>query len=96
MALDVTTVRRVAGLAHLHLTPDEETHLAHEMNHILAHIESLHTVDTSGVAPAVHVLGAHDTLAADVVRPPLSRAAVLAAAPDADATTGVFRVPRVV
>lgn len=96
MALDVGIVRRVAALAHLHLTPDEETHLAEEMNHILAHIESLQSVDTTGVEPAAHVAGERDALAQDVVRASLDRAAVLAAAPDADAATGVFRVPRVV
>ncbi len=96
MALDLDTVRRVATLAHLQLTADEETHLAAELNHILTHIESLQAVDTTGVGPALHAPGDHDVLADDVVRPPLSRDAVLAAAPDADATTGVFRVPRVV
>ena len=96
MPLNVSTVRQVASLAHLQLTPDEESHLAEELNHILAHIETLQQVDTSGVEPAAHASAMQDTLAADVVLPSLSRESVLRCAPDADADTGVFRVPRVV
>ncbi len=96
MSLDASTVRAVAALAHLHLTGEEETHLAEELNHILGHIVTLQQVDTSGVDSAGRAMAREETLAADIALPSLPRADVLRAAPDADVESGVFRVPRVV
>jgi aspartyl-tRNA(Asn)/glutamyl-tRNA(Gln) amidotransferase subunit C len=96
MALDIEVVRRVAALAHLELTPHEETVLAEELAHVLDYIEMLRAVPTEGVPATTHPVHLETVLAADVVRAGLPREDVLRAPADADAENGLFRVPRVV
>ncbi|TCZ61397.1 Asp-tRNA(Asn)/Glu-tRNA(Gln) amidotransferase subunit GatC [Roseicella aquatilis] len=51
MSLDTETVRRVASLARIHLEEEEIARLQGELNGILAWVEQLQAVDTSGVEP---------------------------------------------
>lgn len=91
-------VRRVAELAYLELTADEETRMQRDLNAILGYIDQLNELDTSRVEPMAQVgevLGnALASLRADEVRPSLAREAVMAAAPDTDGT--FFKVPKVI
>ena len=95
-------VRRVAELANLELTAEEEPRMQRDLNAILGHIAQLNELDTSGVPAMAQVgemLGAtvETTGAAlrdDTVRPSLDRTAVMAAAPETDGR--FFKVPKVI
>ena len=55
MAVDETTVRRVAKLARIAVKDDEVPHLAGEINSILAFVEELNAVDVTDVPPMTSV-----------------------------------------
>jgi len=101
-AVSVEEVRRVAELANLELTAEEEPRMQHDLNAILDYIAQLSEVDTTGVEPMAQVgamLGAStdfdgDALRADVVKPSVDRRAVMAAAPESDGR--FFKVPKVI
>jgi aspartyl-tRNA(Asn)/glutamyl-tRNA(Gln) amidotransferase subunit C len=54
--VSIEEVRRVAELANLELTPEEEPHMQRDLNAILGHIAQLNELDTSGV-PAMAQVG---------------------------------------
>jgi aspartyl-tRNA(Asn)/glutamyl-tRNA(Gln) amidotransferase subunit C len=92
-----TEVRYVADLANLKLTDPEVLRLAHDLDDILTHIETLNELDTSGVEPMTQVLyaaGEAGTLREDRERPTLGNEAALANAPLAGA--GYYKVPLVI
>ena len=101
-AVSVEEVRRVAELANLELTAEEEPQMQHDLNAILDYIAQLSEVDTTGVEPMAQVgamLGASTdfdggALRADVVKPSVDRRAVMAAAPESDGR--FFKVPKVI
>jgi aspartyl-tRNA(Asn)/glutamyl-tRNA(Gln) amidotransferase subunit C len=95
-------VRRVAELANLELTVEEEPRMQRDLNAILGYISQLNELDTAGVpamAQVGEVLGslvqdAGETLRRDVVEASIDRAAVMAAAPETDGR--FFKVPKVI
>jgi aspartyl-tRNA(Asn)/glutamyl-tRNA(Gln) amidotransferase subunit C len=87
-------VDRVARLARLELTAEETDLFARQLAGILAYAEQIQRVSTEGVEPTSHA-GEAASLRDDIVRPSLPREASLAAAPDADPSAGLFKVPRV-
>jgi len=87
-------VERVARLARLELTAEEKDLFARQLAEILAYAEQIQQVPTEGVEPTSHA-GDAAALRDDRVVPSLPREEVLAAAPDADPSTGLFKVPRV-
>jgi aspartyl-tRNA(Asn)/glutamyl-tRNA(Gln) amidotransferase subunit C len=88
-------VERVARLARLELNADEKDLFARQLAGILAYAEQIQRVPTEGIEPTSHA-GDAAMLRDDEVRPSLPREASLAAAPDADAAAGLFKVPRVI
>jgi aspartyl-tRNA(Asn)/glutamyl-tRNA(Gln) amidotransferase subunit C len=102
VGVTVEDVRRVAELANLELTAEEEPRMQRDLNAILGHIGQLNELDTSGIPPMAQVGemlgGVADTtgasLRADVVRPSLDRAAVMMEAPENDGR--FFKVPKVI
>jgi aspartyl-tRNA(Asn)/glutamyl-tRNA(Gln) amidotransferase subunit C len=98
----IEEVRRVAELANLELTAEEEPQMQRDLNAILGHIAQLNELDTAGVLPMAQVgeiLGGllqdrGETLRVDEVRPSLDRAAVMASAPETDGR--FFKVPKVI
>jgi aspartyl-tRNA(Asn)/glutamyl-tRNA(Gln) amidotransferase subunit C len=87
-------VERVARLARLELTADEKDLFARQLTEILAYAEQIQRVPTDGVEPTSHA-GDAAALRDDVVALSLPREESLAAGPDADPSTGLFKVPRV-
>jgi aspartyl-tRNA(Asn)/glutamyl-tRNA(Gln) amidotransferase subunit C len=95
-------VRRVAELANLELTAEEEPRMQRDLNAILGHIAQLNELDTAGVEPMAQVgemlggaiQGRGESLRADEVRPSVDRAAVMASAPETDGR--FFKVPKVI
>src|SRR5438270_7978040 len=102
VGVTVEDVRRVAELANLELTAEEEPRMQRDLNSILGHIAQLNELDTSGIPAMAQVgemLGAAEDgtgtyLRADLVRPSLDRAAVMAEAPESDGR--FFKVPKVI
>lgn len=97
MKLTEKDVRYVADLANLKLSDDEVARLAHDLDEILTHIDTLNELDTSDVQPMAQVLydsGETATLREDVERPPLGNQAALANAPVAG--SGYYKVPKVI
>jgi aspartyl-tRNA(Asn)/glutamyl-tRNA(Gln) amidotransferase subunit C len=98
----IDDVRRVAELANLELTAEEEPRMQRDLNAILGHIAQLNELDTAGIPPMAQVgemLGAvadstGAALRMDTVLPSLERAAVMAAAPESDGR--FFKVPKVI
>ncbi len=87
-------VARIARLARLALTPEETMLFARQLAGILSYAEQIREIDTAGIPPTSHVAAA-SRLRDDEVRTSLGRDQVLEAAADADATAGLFKVPRV-
>jgi aspartyl-tRNA(Asn)/glutamyl-tRNA(Gln) amidotransferase subunit C len=95
-------VRRVAELANLELTAEEEPRMQRDLNAILGHIAQLSELDTANVEPMAQVgdvLGvsgglAGESLRVDAVRPSIDRRAVMASAPETDGR--FFKVPKVI
>ncbi|MGC1298170.1 MAG: Asp-tRNA(Asn)/Glu-tRNA(Gln) amidotransferase subunit GatC [Alloacidobacterium sp.] len=98
--VSVEIVRRVAELASLELTAEEETRMLRDLNAILGHVSQLNELDTSAVVPMAQVsevIGDSriaTVLRADEVRPSLDRGRVMACAPETDGT--FFKVPKVI
>lgn len=98
----IEDVRRVAELANLELTSEEEPRMQRDLNSILGYIAQLNELDTSDVAPmaqvgevlggTVHTRG--EMLREDVVQPSVDRTLVMAAAPETDGR--FFKVPKVI
>lgn len=89
-------VLRIAALARLELTPEETTLFADQLARVLTYAEEVQAVDTTGVPAMAHVHRAERRERDDGERASLTSADALAAAPDAAAGAGLFRVPRVI
>ena len=95
-------VRRVAELANLELTAEEEPRMQRDLSAVLGYIAELNELDTAGV-PAMAQVGEMlglldekngDALRVDEVQPSVDRGAVMAAAPESDGR--FFKVPKVI
>ncbi len=94
MSVSVDEVRRLARLARLRFSDEEEVRLASEMTTILDYMDLLREVDTTGVEPLHHVHDLENVFRADVPTPRITRDEALESAPDTDGT--YFRVPKVI
>ena len=74
-------VLHVARLARLELSGPEVERMSEELSNILGHVERVGEIDLEGVPPTSHVVDVGNALRADVPRPSLPRATVLASAP---------------
>jgi len=95
-------VRRVAELANLELTAEEEPSMQRDLNAILGHIGQLNELDTVGV-PAMAQVGEMlgnaipqrgEAFRMDQVRPSLDRSESISTAPESDGR--FFKVPKVI
>lgn len=98
----IEDVRRVAELANLELTPEEEPRMQGDLNSILEYVAQLNELNTSDVPPMAQVGEvlegmAHtrgEALRCDAVQPSVDRTLVMAAAPETDGR--FFKVPKVI
>ncbi len=89
-------LERVARLARLQLDDSELALFARQVAGILDYAEQIQRVDTAGVEPTAHAPGSAGPMRDDRVVASLPREEALAAAPDADRSAGLFKVPRVI
>lgn len=94
MALSPSEVAKIAHLARLQLSPDEEAAVTARLNDILGMINRLQAADTTGVAPMAHPLDATQPLRDDVVTESDRHEAYQAIAPATEA--GLYLVPKVI
>ena len=88
-------VEHVAELARLRLSQDELDQFSGQLSRIVAYVEAVNAVDTTGI-PGTASMAAEDAGAwrDDEVRPSLSMDEAVGNAPDA--VDGLFRVPQVI
>jgi aspartyl-tRNA(Asn)/glutamyl-tRNA(Gln) amidotransferase subunit C len=99
----IEDVRRVAELANLELTQEEEPRLQRDLNAILGYVAQLNELDTTDIPPMAQVgevlktgpvQAQGEMLRSDIVQPCVDRAEVMAAAPETDGR--FFKVPKVI
>lgn len=88
-------VAKIAALARIELTPDETALFAGQLADILTYVEALQQVDTAGIEPTSHPLTLTPAWRDDDPVPSLDRTAALERAPGTTATSGLFKVPKV-
>ena len=103
MSLTLSDVKRIAHLAQLEIADDQAAIALVQLNGIFALAEQMQAVDTEGVAPLCHPLGAYMEaqahpialrLRADAANEPNRRADYLAVAPLTQ--DGLYLVPKVI
>ncbi len=94
MALTPEEVLHVAHLARLSLGPAEVELFTRQLNDILAYVEKLQELDTTGVSPMAHVIPVFNAFREDEVKPGLPREQTLHNAPARE--EGSFVVPRII
>lgn len=92
--LDREQVHKVAHLARLELTAEEEERLTTQLGDILGYFEQLNELDVSGVEPTTRAIDVSNVVRADVLQPYAEREAMLESAPDRDGD--FFKVPKIV
>lgn len=94
MALEQTHVQRAAHLARLALDDADADRYLDDLSNILAMVDQLQSIDTTGVAPLAHPLDATQRLRADEVTEADRRETFQRCAPAVE--NGLYLVPRVV
>lgn len=95
--IDRDTVRKVANLARLELTPAEEEQFTPQLNGILEYFEQLSQLDTSDVPPTARAIDVSNVTRPDDLQPDEAREQILENAPDREATVqgDFFKVPQI-
>jgi len=91
--ISMADVEHVAKLAHLRFTDEEAMDCREKLGSILAYMQELQNIDTSGVKPTTHVLDLVNVFREDRIKEGLTRDQVLAGAPERTADS--FKVPKV-
>jgi len=92
--LSLDQVTRIAHLARLELTAAEALAMQHEMNAILAMVDQMAAVDTSGVEPMAHPQESAQRLRDDSICEADRRDAFQSMAPAVE--DGLYLVPQVI
>ncbi|MGA7935336.1 MAG: Asp-tRNA(Asn)/Glu-tRNA(Gln) amidotransferase subunit GatC [Kovacikia sp.] len=92
--LDRKQVQKVAHLARLQLTPQEEEQFTTQLSSILEYFEQLSELDVSGVEPTTRAIDVSNVTRQDILQPCLEREAILDGAPEREGD--FFKVPRII
>lgn len=93
MTVTADQVRHIAALARLAIDETDIAGYASQLTAILALVEQMNTLDTSGLAPMAHPLDLAQRLRPDVVTETDQRALFQAGAPQVEG--GLYLVPKV-
>ena len=69
MTISIDEVRKIAQLARIELTPEEEQRHAETISAVLDYMKILNEVDTAGVEPTFQVTGLENVYREDEVKP---------------------------
>ncbi len=92
--LSLEQIRHIARLARLGLAPEEAVDMQRQLNDILAMVEQMNAVDTSGVEPMSHPQEVAQRLREDRVTEADQRELFQAVAPAL--ADGLYLVPKVI
>jgi len=87
-------VEHVARLARLELTDAEKELFTGQLDGILAYVDKLNELDTTGIVPTAHAVPMENAFREDVETPSIGVERALANAPDR--SESFFRVPKVI
>src|SRR6185295_11280082 len=87
-------VDKIARLARLKFDESEKEGIRADLEKMIAFVEKLNELDSTGVEPLIHMSESANILRDDEVRGSISREEALSNAPDTDGT--YFRVPKVI
>ena len=94
MSLEASEIKKIAHLARLGINAEDIPEYSRNLSDILAFVEQLNAVDTSGVEPLAHPLEATQRLRADVVTETDNRDNFQQVAPETE--SGLYLVPQVI
>ena len=94
MKITPEEVKRVAALARLELSPEEEDLLTRQLDQILQYMEKLNELDTAGVEPLAHVIDIVNAFREDRVCNRPEPEELLANAPARE--KNFFKVPKII
>jgi aspartyl-tRNA(Asn)/glutamyl-tRNA(Gln) amidotransferase subunit C len=94
MALDAAEIRKIAHLARLGINAEDIPEYSRNLSDILAFVEQLNAVDTTGVEPLAHPLEATQRLRADEITETDNRENFQKVAPETE--SGLYLVPQVI
>ncbi len=91
--IDREQVRKVAHLARLELTPEEEEQFTTQLGSILDYFEQLSELDISNVPPTTRAIDVSNVTRSDELQPCGDREAILQGAPQQEGE--FFKVPKI-
>ncbi|HEY9623065.1 MAG TPA: Asp-tRNA(Asn)/Glu-tRNA(Gln) amidotransferase subunit GatC [Crinalium sp.] len=91
--IDREQVHKVAHLARLDLTPDEEEQFTTQLGNILEYFEQLNGLDTNDVKPTARAIDVSNVNRVDDLHPWNDRETILSGAPDREGE--FFKVPQI-
>lgn len=91
--IDRQQVQKVALLARLELTPQEEERFTTQLGSILEYVEQLNQVDVSDVPPTTRAIDVSNVTRKDELQPYPEREAILNSAPEQEGE--FFKVPKI-
>lgn len=94
MNIDSKMVEDLAHLARLRFDESEKESIRTDLEKMVAFVEKLQTIDTSGIAPLLHISDAANVLREDEVKGSVTREEALQNSPVKDET--FFKVPTVI
>ena len=91
--IDSEQVRKVAYLARLELTPEEEEKFTTQLASILDYFEQLSELDVNNVPPTARAIDVSNVTRADELQPYANREDILQSAPQQEGD--FFKVPKI-
>jgi len=94
MTIDLDTVDRIAELARLEFDAESKQAILDDMNRMLAFVDKLNELDTTGVEPLIFITDAENVYREDEMKIEITQQEALKNAPKKDLY--YFRVPKVI
>lgn len=94
MAVDHSTVDRIATLAKLEFEGNAKDEMVKDLNRIISFVEKLNELNTDGVEPLVYMTDEFNVMREDEIRLEITQKEALMNAPKKD--SDFFRAPKVV
>jgi len=91
--IDREQVHKVANLARLELTAEEEQQFTLQLGSIIDYFQQLNELDISGVPPTTRAIDVSNVTRADNLQPDPNREAILQSAPEQEGD--FFKVPKI-
>ncbi|MBK1987837.1 Asp-tRNA(Asn)/Glu-tRNA(Gln) amidotransferase subunit GatC [Sphaerospermopsis aphanizomenoides BCCUSP55] len=91
--IDREQVHKVANLARLELTPEEEEKFTIQLGSILEYVEQLSELDVSDIPPTTRAIDVSNVTREDKLQPYPDREAILGSAPEQEGD--FFKVPKI-